>query len=134
MSVLAVYLDEMSACVPCALGDAHPEHDARPAAPRRAGVVGVIYTLHLDRPFSHAKHYTGWTSNLEARLREHEAGRGSRLLAHARAAGIGWTLAALEVGDRFRERSLKTRGGAARRCPVCAGRSGAGLTLPPDRV
>lgn len=127
-------MTDLGACVPCAVGDHCPHHDARPVAPRRAGVVGVIYTLHLDRPFGHAKHYTGWTARLENRLREHAAGRGSRLLAAARAAGIGWSLASLEVGDRFRERVLKTRGGAARRCPVCAGGPGAGLTLPPDRV
>lgn len=30
-------------------------------APRPIGVPGLIYTLHLDRPFSHARHYTGWT-------------------------------------------------------------------------
>ena len=80
---------------------------------------GVIYLLHLDRPYRHAKHYTGWTSDLETRLAEHAAGRGARLLEVVRAAGIGWTLARTWPGTRTRERQIKNQGGASRHCPQC---------------
>ena len=80
---------------------------------------GTIYLLHFDRPYRHARHYLGWTSDLEARLAEHEAGRGARLLAVIRQAGIGWQLARTWEGSRSRERQLKQQGGASRRCPFC---------------
>lgn len=84
------------------------------------GQPGTIYLLHFSRPFGHARHYTGWTGgDLEIRLADHAAGRGSRLCEAAIAAGVTWTLAATEPGDRNRERQLKNRGGASRRCPIC---------------
>ena len=83
------------------------------------GQRGTVYLLHFDRPYEHARHYTGWTADLAARLEEHRTGRGARLLAVAREAGIGWTLARTWTGDRARERQLKNEGGASRRCPEC---------------
>jgi predicted GIY-YIG superfamily endonuclease len=80
---------------------------------------GTIYLLHLDTPYQHARHYTGWTTDLESRLAEHAAGRGARLLAVTTEAGIGWQLARTWPGSRNRERQLKRQGGAARRCPLC---------------
>ncbi len=32
------------------------------------GQLGVIYMLHFDRPYRHAKHYVGWTADLLDRL------------------------------------------------------------------
>jgi predicted GIY-YIG superfamily endonuclease len=81
--------------------------------------TGVVYLLHFDRPYAHAAHYTGWTAHLPARLAEHAAGRGARLLAVTRAAGIGWQLARTWPGTRATERALKRQGGASRRCPRC---------------
>ncbi len=81
--------------------------------------TGVVYLLHFDRRYGHAGHYTGWAAHLAARLAEHAAGRGARLLAVAKAAGIGWRLARTWPGGRGRERALKRQGGAARRCPLC---------------
>lgn len=80
---------------------------------------GVVYLLHFERPYRHAKHYTGWTTDLEARLAEHRAGRGARLLAVIGQAGIGWSLARTWDGTKGRERQLKRTGGASRRCPMC---------------
>jgi len=80
---------------------------------------GTVYLLHFDEPFGHARHYSGWASNLEGRLRHHERGTGANLLRHVRNAGIGWTLARTWTGDRNLERRLKNRGGAARLCPLC---------------
>jgi hypothetical protein len=69
-------------------------------------------------PRGFASHYTGWTLDLPARLVDHAAGRGARLLQVVGELGIGWQLARIWTGTRARERSLKQRG-AARRCPVC---------------
>ena len=30
--------------------------------------LGVIYMLHFDRPYKHARHYVGWTDDLLDRL------------------------------------------------------------------
>ena len=81
--------------------------------------VGTVYLLHFDRRYGHAGHYTGWTSDLTARLAEHAAGRGARLMTVVTAAGIGWHLARTWVGARSLERALKRQGGASRRCPMC---------------
>jgi predicted GIY-YIG superfamily endonuclease len=86
-------------------------------------VTGTVYLLHFDRPYGHARHYTGWTTDLSARLAEHAAGRGARLLAVARSAGVGWVLARTWTGTRALERSLKRRHGAARFCPLCPSRA-----------
>jgi predicted GIY-YIG superfamily endonuclease len=80
---------------------------------------GILYLLHFSEPYKHARHYSGIAIDLDARLAEHEAGRGARLLQVAKAAGITWTLARTWPGDRKRERQLKAQGGASRRCPEC---------------
>jgi predicted GIY-YIG superfamily endonuclease len=82
--------------------------------------LGLVYLLHFDRPYGHAGHYCGFTTDLDTRLAEHAAGRGARLLAVAKAAGITWQLARTWPGTRTRERALKRQGGAARRCPLCS--------------
>jgi predicted GIY-YIG superfamily endonuclease len=81
--------------------------------------TGIVYLLHFDRPYRHAGHYTGWTTNLHDRLNEHAAGHGARLLAVITHAGIGWQLARTWPGTRATERVLKRQGGASRRCPLC---------------
>jgi hypothetical protein len=93
---------------------------------RQGRGVGVVYLLHFDRPIGDlanprgfASHYTGWTLDLPARLVDHAAGRGARLMQVVGELGIGWQLARIWTGTRTRERSLKQSGGAARRCPVC---------------
>lgn len=90
-----------------------PEYN--PDAPR-----GTVYLLCFDRPFHHAKHYIGWTDNLNARLRRHRQGNGSKLIAAAKAAGIGFTLARTwDNVTRHEERRLKNYGSACRHCPRC---------------
>ena len=93
--------------------------------------AGTVYLLHFDQPYKHARHYVGWTARtVRCRLAEHEAGRGARLLAVVRAAGIGWQLARCWPGGRARERQLKRQGGHARKCPLCGVRPRA---LPRNR-
>lgn len=81
--------------------------------------VGTIYLLHFAEPFGHARHYLGWSADLDARLAHHANGSGANLLRHVRAAGIDWTLARTWTGDRHRERALKNMGGHSRKCPIC---------------
>jgi hypothetical protein len=80
---------------------------------------GVIYLLHFDRPYRHARHYCGWTTNLSERLACHAIGRGARLLEVVAVEGIDWQLARTWVGDRRRERAIKNQGGLSRSCPIC---------------
>lgn len=87
---------------------------------RDAGVLGTVYLLHFARPYQHAAHYRGWTSDLVTRLASHREGTGARLMAVVKDAGIDWTLARTWSGvDRNYERALKNQGGAARMCPLC---------------
>jgi predicted GIY-YIG superfamily endonuclease len=81
--------------------------------------IGTVYLLHFDSAYEHARHYTGWATDLKSRLAEHNAGHGARLLAVIKQAGIGWSLARTWTGPRARERQLKRQGGASRRCPLC---------------
>jgi hypothetical protein len=84
------------------------------------GPRGWVYLLHFERPYRHARHYTGFATDLERRLNAHLCGRGARLMAVIAAAGIGWQLARVWPGTRGLERCLKNQGGAARRCPICS--------------
>jgi len=68
---------------------------------------------------ANCRHIQQWASNVRRRLAEHAAGRGARLLAVVRPAGIGWQLARMWPGGRDRERQIKRQGGHARKCPLC---------------
>lgn len=87
-------------------------------------VPGTIYLVHLDPPYRHARHYLGWAEGgqegLEHRLAEHEAGRGARLLAVAKAAGSSWRLVRTWPGEtRARERQIKNTRHVPHYCPDC---------------
>lgn len=84
------------------------------------GVLGTVYLIHFDQPYKHARHYCGWTTDLEDRISEHRANRGSKLISVVNAAGITWHVARVwEEQDRNFERRLKLRGGFSRECPTC---------------
>lgn len=98
---------------------------------RSVAVLGTVYLLHFTQPYRHARHYTGWASDLPARLVDHATGHGARLLEVITAAGIGWTLARTwPNATRGDERALKNQGGASRRCPLCGGGSAALRAAP----
>jgi hypothetical protein len=107
------------------LGRPGPEPALLPGQTREGGLLarphpgGTVYLLHLDPPFGHARHYTGWASDLHGRLAHHGTSQGANMLWHAAKAGGTWTLARTWPGDRYLERRLKRAGGASRRCPVC---------------
>src|SRR6185437_214928 len=80
-----------------------------------------VYLVHFDQRYAHAGHYTGSSPDIDRRLTEHFNGRGARLMAVIKDAGITWRLARVwPEGGRDKERALKQRG-AARHCPICKG-------------
>lgn len=84
------------------------------------GEIGEVYLIHFDTAFGHARHYTGWARNTEARMKHHQNGTGANLMKVVGQAGITWRVARLWKGaDRAFERALKNRGGASRHCPIC---------------
>lgn len=93
---------------------------------------GIVYLIHFEQAFIGkqknpnakklpiAKHYLGWTLDLPARLREHQSGKGGKLMAAVSASGIKWRVARTwENATRTRERQLKNKGSACRLCPIC---------------
>lgn len=80
---------------------------------------GTIYLLHFSRPYRHAKHYMGWTRDLDSRLEAHSNGSGARLMEVLSKAGISFEVARTWTGDRNYERQLKNRKCAPRMCPIC---------------
>lgn len=86
----------------------------------------TVYLIHFDTavgnpasPRGMARHYIGSTGDIAARLAEHHAGNGSKLMAAVSAAGIGWELVRTWPGGRTVERALKQRKAAPRLCPTC---------------
>jgi predicted GIY-YIG superfamily endonuclease len=83
---------------------------------------GTVYLIHFDTAYKHARHYTGWTTDLDARLQAHRDGRGARLMEIVTQAGITWQLARTWAGERDRERAIKNRHQAPQLCPLCTPR------------
>jgi predicted GIY-YIG superfamily endonuclease len=82
--------------------------------------MGMIYLLHFDPPFHHAKHYLGFAVNsVDKRVERHRQGNGAALTKAAVAAGVKLMLVKTWEGDRALERQLKNRKNTPRLCPVC---------------
>lgn len=81
--------------------------------------MNTVYLLHFDSPYKHARHYLGYTENLEQRLEAHRNGSGARLIQVITENGIGFELARTWEGDRNFERELKNKKHTARLCPKC---------------
>jgi hypothetical protein len=81
----------------------------------------IVYLLHFDPPYRHARHYAGYTTEDDVmyRIERHYAGTGAKLTAAAVAAGTRLVLARQWIGaPRKFERHTKKRG-MARLCPIC---------------
>jgi predicted GIY-YIG superfamily endonuclease len=83
--------------------------------------MDTVYLIHFEKPYWHSRHYVGFTTDLDARIADHRAGVGSRLLQVVNNAGIAWEVVRTWKGDRKFERQLKNRKHTPRLCPVCAG-------------
>ena len=80
----------------------------------------MLYLLHFERPYKHARHYRGYTRGLLDRLACHRAGNGARLMEVVTGAGIPWVLARTwPRGTRTLERQLKNHNNGPRLCPIC---------------
>lgn len=82
----------------------------------------VVYLIHFDQPYYHARHYLGTTNDLEHRLEQHRRGRrygGARLMEVVTSLGITWRVARLWSGGREVERQLKAWKNSCRLCPIC---------------
>jgi len=88
----------------------------------------MVYLIHFDRPFSHARHYVGFVHGgrreLALRVARHAAGDGAKILRAVTAAGIGWRVVRTwgARGTRAFERGLKNAAHPERVCPCCGGR------------
>jgi hypothetical protein len=81
-----------------------------------------IYLIHFSPSYKHAKHYMGWSPNIEPRIHAHLLGRGARLTQIARDAGCTLLLVRIwEGADRTTERKFKNRSHVPRLCPICQG-------------
>jgi predicted GIY-YIG superfamily endonuclease len=81
----------------------------------------VVYLIHFNEAFKHARHYLGYAEDLDARLERHRSGDGARLLAVLKSAGIAWRCVRTWQGDRKLERQLKNRHNAPKLCAICSG-------------
>jgi len=64
----------------------------------------TVYVLHVERPFKQSAHYLGYTNTLIARIAQHRAGQGARLMAKIGWYGIGFEVVRTWPGDRKLER------------------------------
>lgn len=92
-------------------------------AVRKAVRIDMVYLIHFEQPYHHARHYIGFTDGdetLEQRIDRHRRGDGAKLLRAVSQAGIEFKVVRVwEHGDRTMERRLKSRKKAWRYCPVC---------------
>lgn len=81
----------------------------------------MVYLLHFERPYFHARHYIGFTDDLDRRLHQHLNGheKGSPLVRAVLKAGITVQLAATFEGGKDLEKKMKSRHNAAHFCPIC---------------
>ena len=79
----------------------------------------MIYLIHFDTPYYHARHYIGFTNNITKRVEKHKRGTGSKLLRALREVNIPFHVVKTWEGDRKQERKLKNNKNALRICPVC---------------
>ena len=83
--------------------------------------AGTVYLIHFNTPYKHARHYLGYTRDLDRRITDHLCGMGARLMEVITTAGIEWKVVRTWKGDRNRERQLKNRKEAPALCPICSG-------------
>ena len=81
---------------------------------------GIVYLLHFSTPYKHAKHYIGFTKDLESRIQRHLGGDGARLIEVIVKEGITFVVARTwKSKTRGFERRLKNLKNTPRFCPIC---------------
>ena len=99
---------------------------ARPKGKRKSRKSSAdfttVYLIHFNKAYRHARHYIGFTTNLDKRITDHLCGMGARLMEVITNAGIEWRVARTWQGDRRLERRLKGWHNAALLCPLYSGK------------
>ena len=54
---------------------------AEPAGPTAPAPLQGCYLICLDQPYFHARHYVGFSDDIQRRIQTHRKGQGSPLLA-----------------------------------------------------
>jgi hypothetical protein len=79
-----------------------------------------VYLLHFAQPYRHARHYLGYASDVEKRIRQHRCGSSVPLMRAVHDAGIPFSVARIwEDGDKDLERQLRDQHNNPRFCPIC---------------
>jgi hypothetical protein len=99
---------------------------------------GDVYILHLDPPYKHAAHYSGFSpensEGIQARIADHAAGgpAAARLMQVQHEAGGTFRIGRVWRGVT-REREVRVKeSSAAKYCLVCRGQPEVDLDLPPE--
>lgn len=98
--------------------------------------IGTVYLLHFSRPYFHARHYLGFTTRPDERLKEHFGGYGSPLVRAVVEAGIEIFVARTweQVTWTFEKRGHRCHR-TRRSCPICRGpRAYRRLRPRPDEI
>jgi predicted GIY-YIG superfamily endonuclease len=82
----------------------------------------TVYLIHFLKSYKHARHYLGYSENLDKRITDHLCGMGARLMEVVTEAKIEWKVVRTWSGDRKLERRLKNRKEAPSLCPICSGK------------
>jgi predicted GIY-YIG superfamily endonuclease len=80
-----------------------------------------VYLLHFEPPYRHARHYLGFSADIDRRVSEHQLGTSRQPLISA-ALNVGTNLVLTrtwEGADRNFERKLKNKKNTPKLCPVC---------------
>ena len=80
----------------------------------------AVYLLHFARPHRHARHYLGWSRDLDARIAANRKRQGARLVEVVVSSGNDFMLARTRPSAaRSEERRLKLQHNSPRYCPIC---------------
>lgn len=83
----------------------------------------MVYLIHFDKPYKHARHYLGYVKRpdlLLKRFDRHTSGAGAKLLKVIAKEGIGFSIVRVwPDGDQTFERYLKNRKETPKLCPCC---------------
>jgi len=89
-----------------------------------------VYILHFNEPYwGRARHYVGYSIDVDKRIEAHRNGKGSLLVKYALERGNDFTIGyrqkyATQWQGKQAERRLKIEGHASRRCSACGGKYG----------
>ena len=84
-----------------------------------------LYVIHFDKPYKHAKHYTGIAIDVDKRIKEHKGGYGSKLMAVITKNNIGFKCNIIGEYPTYsiakaEEKRLKTKVKQPKKyCPIC---------------